>query len=126
SLPAFAQGRADLSAALAAIRAYGEAHRRYFGLPGLTIGLTAPDGFATTLNLGFANADARTPITDETLFQIGSITKLMVAAVLHQFAAEGRFNLTDRIDSLLPGLALPAGNSVEVQHLIDHVAGLPG
>ena len=47
--------------------------------------LTTPDGFATTLNFGFANADARTPITDDTLFQIGSISKVMTATLLHQF-----------------------------------------
>ena len=126
SLPAFAQARADLSGALAAIRAYGEAHRSYFNLPGLTLGLTTPDGFATTLNFGFANADARTPITDDTLFQIGSISKVMTATLLHQFAAEGRFSLTDRMSSLLPAFPLPAGNAIQVQHLLDHVAGLPG
>ena len=126
SVPALAQPRADLAAALAAIRAYGEAHRSYFGLPGMTLGVTAPDGFSTVLNFGFANAEARTPITDDTLFQVGSITKLMVAALLHQFAAEGRLRLSDRIDSLLSGFALPPGNAIQVQHLLDHVSGLPG
>jgi CubicO group peptidase (beta-lactamase class C family) len=92
----------------------------------MTLGVTTPDRFATVFNFGFANAEARTPIGDDTLFQVGSITKLMVAALLHQFAADGRLRLTDRIDSLLPGLALPAGNAIQVQHLIDHVAGLPG
>src|SRR5690242_18588118 len=82
SLPAFAQVRADLAPALAAIRAYGEAHRAYWGLPGMTLGVTTPDGFQTVINFGYANLDAKTPITDNTLFQIGSISKVMVAAVL--------------------------------------------
>ena len=50
SVPAFAQARADFTAAIAAIRAYGEAHLRYFGLPGMTLGLTTPEGFATVLD----------------------------------------------------------------------------
>src|SRR3954468_17998724 len=87
--PAFAQD-ARRAAALAGIRAYGEAHLRHFGLPGMTLGFTTPDGFSTVLDFGYANADARTPITPETLFQVGSISKLMNAAVLHQFVAEGR------------------------------------
>src|SRR5689334_13180943 len=86
SVPAFAQPRTDLTAALAVIRAYGEAHLRYFGLPGMTLGLTTPDGFATVLNFGYANADARTPITPATLFQIGSISKSMTATLIHQYA----------------------------------------
>jgi CubicO group peptidase (beta-lactamase class C family) len=123
--PAVAQ---DLkrSAALSAIRAYGEAHLQHFRLPGMTLGVTTPDGFSTVMNFGYANADARTPITSDTLFQVGSISKLMNAAVLHQFVAEGRLHLTDRISDLIPAIPLPRGNSIQVQHLLDHVAGLPG
>lgn len=122
--PARAQD-AKYLAALAAIRAYGEAHLKRFGLPGMTLGLTAPDGFGTVLDFGFANADARTPITPDTLFQVGSISKLINAAVLHQFVAEGRLALTERVSTLLPGIPLPPNNIVQVQHLLDHVAGLP-
>jgi D-alanyl-D-alanine carboxypeptidase len=126
STPSFAQARPNLSAALAAIRAYGEAHRTQFTLPGMTLGLTTPDGFSEILNFGYANADARTPIAPDTLFQIGSISKVMTAAVVHQLAAEGRFNLTDRVSTLTPAFPLPAGNAITVQHLLDHTAGLPG
>jgi len=124
--PAFAQTiRPDLAAAIGAIRAYGEAMRIFYGLPGMTLGLTTPDGFSTVMDFGYANADARTPITPDTLFQIGSITKCMVGALLHQLAAEGRLNLSDRVSSLLPVIPLPAGNTITIQHLLDHVAGLP-
>ncbi len=121
---ALAQGRADLSAALEAIRAYGEAHRNYFGLPGLTLGLTMPDGFATVLSFGFANRDSERPIGPDTLFQIGSITKSMVAALIHQYAAQGLFSLGSRLSSLLPMIPLPSGNSVTLQEVLDHTAGL--
>ncbi|HEX6072396.1 MAG TPA: hypothetical protein VFY95_05255, partial [Sphingomicrobium sp.] len=46
---AIAQAPNRLAAAVEAIRAYGEAHRTRFGLPGMTLGLTAPDGYATVL-----------------------------------------------------------------------------
>jgi CubicO group peptidase (beta-lactamase class C family) len=125
SLPAFARASPGLASALAAIRAYGEIHLNFWRLPGMTLGLTLPDGFGTVMNFGYANADARTPITDDTLFQIGSITKVMTAALVQQFVAEGKLRATDRISNLLPGIPLPAGNTIEVQHLLDHVAGLP-
>ena len=124
--PAFAQGRPELASALAAIRAYGEAHLNYFHLPGMTLGLVTPEGQRIVLNFGYANADAKTAITPETIFQIGSISKVMVAAVVHQYAAEGRIRLSDRLTDLLPPIPLPPGNTVQVQHLLDHVAGLPG
>ena len=123
--PAFAQARPELSAAIAAIGAYAEAHRRYFNLPGLTLGLTTPDGFATVLDFGYANADARTPIRPDTLFQVGSISKCMTAAVVHQLAAEGKLRLDSRVADLLPAVPLPPGSPINVQHLLDHTAGLP-
>jgi D-alanyl-D-alanine carboxypeptidase len=126
SLPAFAQARADLAPAVAAIRAYGEAHRTRFGLPGLTLGVSTPDGFSTVLDFGHANADAGSPITADTLFQIGSISKSMTSTLLHQFAAEGRLNLGDRISAIMPEFPLPRGNAITVQHMLDHTAGLPG
>ena len=126
SLRALAQARPDLSRAFSAIRDYAEAHRSYFGLPGMTIGLTTPDGLNTVLNVGLANVDARTPIAEDTLFQIGSISKVMTATVLRQLAAEGKFKFTDRFSDLMPEFPLPSGNDIQVQHLLDHVAGLPG
>jgi D-alanyl-D-alanine carboxypeptidase len=126
SVPALGQSRPELATALAAIRAYGEAHLSHNHLPGMTLGLVTPDGQRTLLNFGNANREAQTPITPDTLFQIGSISKVMVAAIIHQFAAEGRLHLTDRFSDAFPAVPLPAGNRIEVQHLLDHVAGLPG
>lgn len=120
-----APAAAALQAALDAIAAYADAHRRYFGLPGLTLGLSLPDGTGRTMNLGFADMAARTPIGPGTLFQIGSISKLVNAAVLQQLAAEGWLAFTDRVSALLPDAPLPAGNAITVQHLLDHVAGIP-
>lgn len=125
STPAFAQAAPGLTAAIAAIRSHGEQHLRTFGLPGMTLALTVPGGLATVINLGFANADSRQLITPNTLFQVGSISKSMTAALVHQLAAEKRLNLADRVSALLPTIPLPTGNTITVQHLLDHTAGLP-
>jgi CubicO group peptidase (beta-lactamase class C family) len=115
-----------LATAFAAIQRYGDAHRQFFNLPGMTLAVAAPGPVRQTFNFGFANADARSAITPDTLFQIGSISKVMVALLIHQFAAEGRLRLSDRISDLMPAIALPSGNAISVQHLLDHVAGIPG
>ncbi len=122
--PGFAQN-SDLAAALAAIRRFGEVHLDHYGVPGLTLGVTMPNGIATVFNFGFSDRQARTPIGPDTLFQIGSISKLINAAILHQLAAEGQVRLSDRVSDLLPAVPLPAGNTIQVQHLLDHVSGLP-
>src|SRR5690242_12752119 len=121
--PAFARQSA-FSGAIDAIRAYGEAHRRHFTLPGMTLGVTAPNGFEAVLNFGIADLEGQRPIGPETLFQIGSISKSMTSTVIHQFAAEGRLGLAQRVSDVLPAIPLPADNAVTIQHLLDHVAGL--
>ena len=113
TVPALAQN-SKYAAALAAINAYGQAHLDHFLLPGMTLGVTTPDGFSTVMNFGFANAGRRTPITSDTLFQIGSISKLTNAALLHQFVGEGKLRLTDRISDLLPTIPLPKRNAIQV------------
>ncbi|MEO7240237.1 MAG: serine hydrolase domain-containing protein [Sphingomicrobium sp.] len=114
-----------MAGALDAIRAYAEDHRRTFNLPGLTLGLAASGGTNIVFNTGFANPDARLPISPDTLFQIGSISKSLTSALIHQLAAEGRLRLTDPMSTLMPELPLPRGNGISVQHLLDHVSGLP-
>jgi D-alanyl-D-alanine carboxypeptidase len=120
-----AQAAASLAPAFNAIAAYAEANRRFIGFPGLTLGLSLPDGSGRTLNFGVADLASRAPVGPSTLFEIGSISKLINAALLEQLADEGRFALTDRVSALLPDIPLPPGNGIEVQHLLDHVAGLP-
>ena len=122
--PAFAQAAPGLAAAIDAIRDYGARHLVHFRLPGMTLGLTAPNGLSTVLNFGFADREARRPITPDTLFEVGSITKVMTAALIQQLAGEGRCGVSDRIGALLPSLPLPSGNAITVQQLIDHVSGL--
>ncbi|GAA4724422.1 beta-lactamase family protein [Sphingomonas lutea] len=122
---AWAQARPTLTAALNSIRAYGDAHLRHFNLPGMTLGVTAPNGFATVMNFGVADLATRALIGPSTLFQIGSLTKVMTALVIHQLAAEGRLKLSDAASALVPDIALPAASAITVQHLLDHRSGLP-
>ena len=122
--PAFAADERQIAGALAAIRAFGEAELSFNHLPGMTLGIATPDGRRFVLNFGYANLDSRAPITADTLFQVGSITKLMVAALIHQLAAAGKLRLDDRISELVPQVPLPPNEPIEVQHLLDHVAGL--
>jgi CubicO group peptidase (beta-lactamase class C family) len=121
---ALAQTPSNLNTAIEAIRAHAEANLRFWSLPALTLAVTTPNGFASVENFGFANSDARTPISPDTLFQIGSISKSMTSAVIHQLAAEGRLGLAQRVSDILPAIPLPTGNPVTVQHLLDHAAGL--
>lgn len=117
-------GRRDYAAAIAAIRAFALAELAATGLPGMTISLVADDGFDATLCLGWADIAARAPVRPDHLFEIGSISKSLVALTLWALAGEGRIDLDAPAARYLPESLLPT-EPVTTQQILNHTAGLP-
>ena len=89
---------ATLRRALAAIRAYGEAHRSHFGLPGMTLGADDARRLLRRSSTSASPMPTRARRSRRTrCSRSARSAKSMTATLLHQFAAEGRFSLTDRI-----------------------------
>lgn len=80
------------------------------------------DGDAvTTAFVGNPNFD------EETLFEYGSITKVLTANVLVQLVEEGVLNLDDSLNNFLPEAQRdPKWDAVTLRHLASHTAGIPG
>lgn len=94
-------------------------------ISGVSISLSLP-GQAENLNLavGTLSRDAGAgPMTPDTLFQIGSITKSMTAAVLLQLQTEGRLSLDDTLGIHLP--EYPAWKDVTLRRLLTMTSGIP-
>ncbi len=70
--------------ALDAIAAFAPRAMREQGTPGLSIAITDRNATLRIITLGYANRDAQTPVTAQTRFAIGSITKSMTALALLQ------------------------------------------
>ncbi len=74
---------------------------------------------------GVAERDTGRAVRARDTFRIGSITKVFVATVVLQLAAEGRVAVEAPIQRHLPGL-LPAGfPPITVLQLLNHTSGLP-
>jgi len=71
---------------------------------------------------GLADIESKRPITPQTVFRIGSITKQFASAVVLQLAAEGKLKLTDPISKYLP--AYPNGANITVTQLLNHTVGI--
>lgn len=111
-------------AALNAIAAYLEAHRAYFGLPAM--GLVVVDGaFSASLHSGSRDYQGQTPIAEDDLWEIGSISKSFIAACCLQLASEGRIDLAADIRTMLPDAPLSDDGPFTIQALLDHTTGLP-
>ncbi len=113
------------AAALRRIGLYAAEHMRVYQLPGMTMALVGPDGLDAQISLGLSDLEGRVPVRPEQLFHIGSISKSFTATMIHQLAAEGKLGLDDPIAQHLPGLPLPAGPTITLNHLLSHSSGLP-
>jgi CubicO group peptidase (beta-lactamase class C family) len=115
------------SAAVAAIDAAALRELERTGQPGLTLGLTDRDGTLALRVYGLAELASRTPVTEDTLFEIGSIGKTFTALAVLQLAEEGRIELDAAVDRYLSWfeVAQPVGHPpITVSHLLSHTAGI--
>jgi D-alanyl-D-alanine carboxypeptidase len=93
---------------------------------GLSISISLP-GATETVNIvsgRVSNAPDADPVTPDTLFQIGSITKSFTAAALLQLQSEGKLDLDDALGTWLP--EYPAWKDVTIRRLLDMTSGIPG
>jgi CubicO group peptidase (beta-lactamase class C family) len=74
---------------------------------------------------GSASLESAAPATDSTLYYVGSITKSVTAAMIHQLAERGQLDLDDDVTRHIPELDSP-GPTVTLRHLLLHTSGLPG
>lgn len=72
-------------------------------MPGAAIGVFR-DGAITTAYYGVADLRTGEPVTAESLFGVGSLTKSMVATVIARLAEAGRLSLDDVVAGHLPDL----------------------
>lgn len=119
--PALAQSRSALVARLDSIAAAPVK-------AGMTAGLAvaAVKGSDTLLSRGYGYADLenQVPVTPQTVFRIGSITKQFTSAAVMQLVEQGKISLDDDIRKYLPNIQTH-GRRVLIRHLLNHTSGIP-
>jgi CubicO group peptidase (beta-lactamase class C family) len=99
-----------------------------YRVPGATLGIARG---AETLELAFGvtNVDTGVDVTTDTLFQIGSITKVWTATVVMALADAGKLDLDEPVLTYLPELKLADEETtarVTMRHLLTHTSGIDG
>jgi len=71
--------------------------------------------------------DGNDPITQDSIFEIGSITKVFTTITLLEMVKQGKIHLEDPIEMYLPDIKVPEkdGKKITVWHLATHTSGLP-
>jgi CubicO group peptidase (beta-lactamase class C family) len=98
------------------------------GVPGVAVGITNK-GETTTAGFGLTNVDNPLPVTDETYFQIGSITKTFTGTAVQRLVERGDIELDATVRSYLPDFKVvdeTAASQATIHHLLTHMSGWAG
>ncbi|MFI0711438.1 serine hydrolase domain-containing protein [Streptomyces inhibens] len=98
-------------------------------VPGASLGIVHRGELIAEAAAGLANAEAGIETTTDTLFQIGSISKVWTTTVAMALVDEGVLELDAPIVSVLPELRLADGEltqGVTLRHLLNHTSGIDG
>ena len=96
--------------------------------PGAALGLLE-DGRITVVGSGVAHRGTGLAVRPETIFQIGSVTKVWTATLVMQLVDEGLVDLDAPVRRYLPGFALAdedVADATTVRHLLTHTSGIEG
>jgi CubicO group peptidase (beta-lactamase class C family) len=96
---------------------------------GLAVGVVRNGRLEFFHGHGFADIASNTPVTEDTVFRIGSITKTFTAIAVIQLYEQGLVDLDAPANDYLRGYRLIAAKTTHrpstLRHLLTHTAGLP-
>ena len=117
-----APARADLVAGIDSI--VNAALAQPGSAPGLSVAVVQGGDTLVMKGYGLADVEHQMPVTDRTVFRIGSVTKQFTAAAVMKLVEEGKISLDATIADYLPDYPEP-GRNVTIHQLLNHTSGIP-
>src|SRR3990167_4461627 len=75
-------------------------------VPGVAVGIVVDDEVILNKGYGIRNLEAKLPVTNKTLFQVGSISKGFTSFLIGQLVEEGLVHWDDPISNHIPHFKL--------------------
>jgi CubicO group peptidase (beta-lactamase class C family) len=95
-------------------------------LPALSVAIVENDRTVWAKGFGFANPDAKVPASAETIYRVGSVSKLFTDIAIMQLVEQGKLDLDAPIQTILPDFRPkdPFGPFLTLRELMSHRSGL--
>jgi CubicO group peptidase (beta-lactamase class C family) len=97
-------------------------------VPGVAIAVIQNGKIVWTQCIGFADKEGQKPVTTETIFNVGSVSKMVSAWGFMQLTEKGLVKLDDPVNEYLTRWKLPASqydiSKVTLRRILSHTAGL--
>ncbi|MEK7724789.1 MAG: serine hydrolase domain-containing protein [Acidobacteriota bacterium] len=92
-------------------------------VPGVAVAVIKDGKVIKNKGYGLANVETNTPVTTETVFKIGSISKPIIAMGIMLLVEEGKISLDDKVSKYLDGTP-ETWKDITVRHLLSHTSGI--
>ena len=102
-------GDPDVLGAERLFSAWMEGQIAYRGLPGIVVGVVSDQELVWAKGFGFADVNAKVPMTPATKFRMASHSKLFTAIAIMQLREQGKLRLDDPVVELSPMVQGQAG-----------------
>ena len=119
---------ANLVARLTDIQQRLDTLSRLHRVPGAVLAIGSGDELLD-FSTGVVNASSSVETTADSIFQIGSNTKLFTTTLAMQLVDSGDLDLDEPVKAYLPGFALAddtAADEITTRHLLTHTSGIQG
>lgn len=106
-----------------------EERLKSLGIPGVSIAVINEGKIEWAKGYGLADVSENRPVTSETMFLAGSISKPVAAIRAHQLAEQGTLSLDSNVNNYLSSWKLPDNEfttkeKVTTRRILNHTAGL--
>jgi serine beta-lactamase-like protein LACTB len=91
--------------------------------PAVSVAVAYRDRIVFARGFGFADLDNLVPATSTTVYNIGSVSKLITAVAVLQLVEAGRVGLDDPIQRYVPAFPEKAA-PITIRHLLTHTSGI--
>lgn len=91
-------------------------------IPGVAVAIVL-NGQIDLFNYGLSNIEQKKPVTDSTIFEIGSVSKTFTASLATYAEAEGKLHLTDTVENYISELKGTPFGEVKLLNLGTHTTG---
>ena len=99
----------------------GNLHEK--NMPGLSVIITKNESIFYKGNFGSADLNEKSPITETTIFDIASVSKLFTGMAIALLEEKGEINMNDKIIKYLPDLS-EAMSDITIYQLVHHTSGI--
>ncbi len=96
---------------------------RATGVPSITVAVAHQQRIVFSEGIGFADLDNLVPASPSTVYNVGSISKVMAAVAVMQLVEQGKIGLGDPIRKYVPGFP-DKGTPITLRHLMTHTSGI--